>query len=592
MASHSRRAGVLMLAVAWLGPLGCAGMLPGRGEESPQETFELPSADATAPAEYDILLAHEFELDGRPEPAKVAYQRALAKDPQALYVLKRLADLSAQASDLDAAARYGERALALAPEEDGVRLFLGTIYRLQDQPDAALRVLSAPGGDPIDPDAAMLLYGALADAGRFEESERAALWLLDAEPDGMRGTLALADVYERMGRPHQAEKVLREGLRRDPEQLAYYGALALTRRKHGDREGELDVYREILVRRPGHHATLLSKAEAELALGRMDDAVETLEEVEARYPSDLRTVLRLAFLDYEANRFEAAAMRFEHALGAQREQYEVAYFLGVTQRQMGAEDDALATFDTIPADHDRYPDARVQVAGIYEGRGDIGEALDQLEKARAAEPSRPLDFYRANLMAKSGDVAGAIAFLETLLVGTSEDAEVIYNMGVVEGEAGESEAAIGTMLRVLELDPDHAGALNYVGYTWAEQGENLDDAERMIARALEQRPDDGYIMDSLGWVYYMRARPLVDDGQYAEAELWIARALTELERAAEITGGDPVISEHLGDAYLLKGDKAAALRFYEEALDHEPREGEQPELRGKVERLRGELGAR
>ena len=148
------------------------------------------------------------------------------------------------------------------------------------------------------------------------------------------------------------------------------------------------------------------------------------------------------------------------------------------------------------------------------------------------------------------------------------------------------------MQKVLELAPEHAGALNYIGYTWAEQGLRLDEAEAFIVRALQTRPEDGYITDSLGWVYYLRARPLIARGEVAEGRVLLERSIRELERADELTGGDPVISEHLGDAYFLLNQKKRALELYEEALGMEPRESEQPELRGKTERLRRELGVK
>ena len=86
-------------------------------------------------------------------------------------------------------------------------------------------------------------------------------------------------------------------------------------------------------------------------------------------------------------------------------------------------------------------------------------------------------------------------------------------------------------------------------------------------------------MDSLGWVYYMRARaPGGERSAQREATPYLDRALRELKRAHELTGGDPVISEHLGDTYLLMNDKERALENFEEAVTLEPREGEQPKL--------------
>jgi tetratricopeptide (TPR) repeat protein len=141
----------------------------------------------------------------------------------------------------------------------------------------------------------------------------------------------------------------------------------------------------------------------------------------------------------------------------------------------------------------------------------------------------------------------------------------------------------------LEKNPDNASALNYLGYSWAEKGENLEQAEQKIRRALELRPDDGFITDSLGWVYYMRARPLLESGNVKDGRAMLRRAIQELEKAAQITGGDPVISEHLADAYRLLPDKKRAMELYREAIRMEPREQEQPDLRRKYDELRREL---
>ena len=145
------------------------------------------------------------------------------------------------------------------------------------------------------------------------------------------------------------------------------------------------------------------------------------------------------------------------------------------------------------------------------------------------------------------------------------------------------------MQRALEKNPDNADALNFIGYTWAEHGENLEQAEQYITRAMELRPDNGYIVDSLGWVYYMRARPLIAAGDVEAGRKWLNKAIEELERAHELTGGDPVISEHIGDAYLLLDERRRALDKFEEAALLGPRPEEQPQLREKLETLRREL---
>jgi tetratricopeptide (TPR) repeat protein len=578
------RAALATALVAVLAALGCA-TAPLRAP------LALPLGAVVSP-ELAFLIAREHEMDGDLEAALAAYQQALEADPESAYLLKQVAELAARVNRLSEALAYAERAHEVDPDDLGVRLFLGTLYRFRRDTESAKLVLLDEAGHPLGQDAALLLYGVLADAARYEEARGIAEWMVESDSEGLRGFFALADAREKLGDPAGAEAALRRGLEHHPGELALYGALAKVRRDRGDRAGEIEVYRELLADMPNHHATLLALAEAQLALQRTEEALETLRLIEEAHPGDLRSMLRVAFLEFERENFQAAAERFERALARRPDQHEVAYFLGIVRRRMDDEEAALRVFERIPEDHDRYADARTQIAAIFEKREEFERARAEVERARAAAPSRPLDIYLASLRARAGDVAGALAFLEGLLTRGPEDAELLYHIGVIHGEAKNVDEAIGTMKRVLEKDPDHAGALNYVGYTWAERGVNLEEAEAMITRAVELRPDDGYIADSLGWVYYMRAQPLLESGRVEEAHALLDRALVELQRAAELTGGDSVISEHLGDLFLLLGQKERALRMYEEALRLEPRFDEQPALLKKLEELRRELQQR
>jgi Flp pilus assembly protein TadD len=127
------------------------------------------------------------------------------------------------------------------------------------------------------------------------------------------------------------------------------------------------------------------------------------------------------------------------------------------------------------------------------------------------------------------------------------------------------------MKRAIEINPQNAAALNYLGYTWAEMGIHLDEAERLIERALKIEPNDGFYIDSLGWVYYQK-------GDYM-------RAVEQLERAVEITVDDPTIIEHLGDAYEKIGKRDLALVRYRDALKRSKEEEQTKRIREKIQRL-------
>jgi len=112
------------------------------------------------------------------------------------------------------------------------------------------------------------------------------------------------------------------------------------------------------------------------------------------------------------------------------------------------------------------------------------------------------------------------------------------------------------MLKALELQPDQPLVLNYLGYSWVDMHRNIDQATRMIERAVQLRPNDGAIVDSLGWALYRL-------GRYDEA-------VVQLERAVELKGGDPVITDHLGDAYWRVGRQEEARFQWRRALGLKP----------------------
>ena len=580
------RIGLTVLMVGALAT-GCAGLRGSDGSHS--QDPELGSeVRPDAPPEYDVLVAQQHASEGRIEPAIAAYRRAVAKDDDSAYLHRLVADALARSHELDEALFHAERAFALEPEDRMGRQLLVQLHRVRREPDAAAALLRDADGNPLDPDAAALLYQIYLETDRPDEALGVVEWMLVYD-EPLRARLALANVYGKLDRPEDAEAALREALELEPGNLQLYGALARVRRQQGSREGEIEIYREVLALHPDDQSTLTALSEAQMAEDDLDGAIATFLEIERLYPGDIRSITRLGFLLYEARRFDEAIERFERSLMEYPSEYEIAFFLGVARRRAGQEDEAMAAFRAIPPEHRHYPEARTQIAAIYERRGEYQAAREEVDLALAVEPTRPLQLYSASLRSKAGDFDGAIAFLEALVAQEPDNDDLIYNLGVVYGEGEYTDRAVEYMQRALELNPDNASALNYIGYSWAERGENLDEAEAMINRAIALRPEDGYIVDSLGWVYYMRAQPLLEAGDRAGAQTYLERALGELERANELTGGDPVISEHMGDAHLSLDQPELALDRFEEAVDLGPRTDEQPHLQQKLESLRREL---
>jgi len=140
-----------------------------------------------------------------------------------------------------------------------------------------------------------------------------------------------------------------------------------------------------------------------------------------------------------------------------------------------------------------------------------------------------------------------------------------YFRGICYERAKDWPKAEKDLQKALDLYPDQPQVLNYLGYSWVDQGLNLEKAVQMIRRAVELRPNDGYIVDSLGWAYYRL-------GRFDEAS-------TDLERAIELKPEDPVINDHLGDAYWKTGRELEARFQWRHARDNKP----EPEDLVKIE---------
>lgn len=579
----SSLAALVALSILSSGCSSLSGLRPGSSRAS-----QAPRADLAV--DYDVLLAEMALGDGDLFAAREALQRAIAKDPNSAYLELRLSRIDAHFEDLASAVSHAERAVELEPGSERARTLLGGLYRLSRDVEGVEAALLGSDGRPVSHDAGLLLYQVYFENDRIGDALEITEYLVAKRPELLAGFMALATVYERLAKPAQAERVLREALEQHPDRFVLYSRLAHLRRASGDRLGEIAVYREGLKRRPTHYGSLLSLAEALVTANDLEAAIETYSTIVAHYPGDVKAVRRLATLEFAAGRHQRSAELLEQALIDFPGHYEFAYSLGRVRRNMDQPDRSRTAFARIPLGEANYIEARAQIISILEETSDYAAALEEITALREMAPSRALDFHAAGLYLRSGDFDGGKVILDAMLDEDPDDEEVLYQLGVFLGMADQTDRALETMLRVLEINPNNAHALNYLGYTWAERGQNLDRAEEMITRALAQRPNDGFITDSLGWVYYMRGRTLLSGDSTALGKEFLLRARDQLTLAAELTGGDPVVSEHLGDVYRILNEKRRAYEFYRQAVEMDHREDEQPNLLEKLDDLRRELG--
>ncbi|MCK5418990.1 MAG: tetratricopeptide repeat protein, partial [Desulfobacterales bacterium] len=233
---------------------------------------------------------------------------------------------------------------------------------------------------------------------------------------------------------------------------------------------------------------------------------------------------------------------------------------------------ALEHFRKVTPESRFYEDAVIHTSYILSESKKNDEAIKLLSDAVINEPENAeFKYYLGTIYEEEEQFEKAELVIQQAIKLEPDNPRYYFRLGVVYDKSNKKEASIDAMRKVISLDPKHSNALNYLGYTYADLGKNLDEAERLILEALKYKPNDGYITDSLGWVYYKK-------GEFE-------KALEYLQKAIGIVPDDPIMLEHLGDAHLKLNDKTNALKFYKKSLKHKEKDKE--ELEKKIRELTG-----
>jgi tetratricopeptide (TPR) repeat protein len=236
---------------------------------------------------------------------------------------------------------------------------------------------------------------------------------------------------------------------------------------------------------------------------------------------------------------------------------------------------AIKIYERVPANSPLKRNAQIQLATNLDAADRSDEAIKILKTVTTEDP-KDLEAIMAlgNIergRKKFADCAQTYSLGIDVLPPNNDKANSVYYYyrGICEERSKQWSKAEADMRKALELQPEQPHVLNYLGYSWIDQGINLDEGMKMIKRAVEQRPDDGYIVDSLGWAYYRI-------GNYEDA-------VKNLERAIDLKPEDPTINDHLGDAYWRIGRTLEAKFQWAHARDLKPEPEELPKIDAKLE---------
>jgi tetratricopeptide (TPR) repeat protein len=278
----------------------------------------------------------------------------------------------------------------------------------------------------------------------------------------------------------------------------------------------------------------------------------------------------------ETQKPERAVEELNTLLASAPNDHEARYFLGGAYEERKMTDEALREYERIPNTSSLYGSAQVRAGYILKSQGKTAEAIERARKALAAKRNEAALYgLLAALYEADGKLAEAETILKEGLAATPKSTDLRYRLGMLYDKMGRSDEGIREMEEILKQDPDNPEALNFIGYSWADRGIKLDEAEVMIKKALSLKPGDGFITDSLGWVYFRKNR--------------IDEAIRYLKEAAAILPEDAAIADHLGDAYAKAGKPKDALEQYQKALKLKP---DMKGLQEKIDRLEAKAGGK
>ncbi len=243
--------------------------------------------------------------------------------------------------------------------------------------------------------------------------------------------------------------------------------------------------------------------------------------------------------------------------------------LAALAEQTDRPDEAVSFYERVPEDAPQKDLAELQLGLNLADLKRYDEAIDHLEGLLESSPDDPRPYLAlGSVHSARMDYRSAANIYDRAVeqIGEPErsDWNLFYQRGIAYERLKEWEKAEPNFFKALELYPDQPQVLNYLGYSWVDMNRNLDRGLELIRKAVELRPSDGYIVDSLGWAYYRL-------GRYDEA-------VKELERAVSLLPNDPILNDHLGDAYWRVGRKLEATFQWNHARDLDP----EPDLLAEV----------
>jgi tetratricopeptide (TPR) repeat protein len=466
----------------------------------------------------------------------------------------KLAELHLKSGKLDAALKEAEAANSLSPDDVNVMLlYAGILDSLERSDEAEALYNKVIKKDPTKLDAFILLSGLYVKRSRFNESLALLKGYLINNPNEPVVHYFLARAHEIMQDLGNAEISLKKAYTLDPtnENIAIdYVRILLTQKKM---QMAKKVCKEILEHDSKN--ILARKVLGQLLIGenKFEEALGHLEVLRTQEEDSTDTRFKIALIQIQRKRTVEAERELNIVLAKNADHHQARYYLATLLAGSGRRKEAATELLKIPQTSDIYIKSRIFAGFVYQQERDLLTAEKMVTEAYVADgKSIEILPYLVSILREAGKLAQASEMLGKAVAENPDKERIRFDYAIILHDLKQEDEAKAQMKKVIEINPNQTEALNFLAYGFAEQGIELDRALELIRKALEIRPNNGYYLDTLGWVYYQK-------GDFPQA-------VDTLTKAVEISGSDPTILEHLGDALVKIGEHEKANERYEGAL--------------------------
>lgn len=563
----------------------------GPGQDAPKDSDEDSGADVLgdasamwspanrrANAMYQYLVAQNKFLRGDSAAAESHFEMSYNLDPNAFTGSQLVRTKIITDPKSDEGLTEARRMSLLYPLDANLRLLFGqALIFKQDYRESELQLRRAIELDPKLEDAYNSLIKCLQISGQTKSAIDVAYRMTKNIPQSAQSWSLLSRLLVGAKRVKEAVDPARKAweLQENNPELALIYALTLDLNNRG--KEAVKLYEQLYRFNPGNTDLVQRMVALYKDLGNLSNALSLIDDMIENSSDEVPGLkMQKVIILWEMQRFDEA---LKVILALERELPDsdrVSFMAGIALAKANRRKEASGRFERIQNESPLKSDAMKQQAVMLKEDGDLNGAVAILRLLSTRKDSDVSVYLLwGELLADENRFTEALAAIDSGLIRFPGDIKLLFSKGAYFERAGDKRSAESVFRELVTRDPNNAAALNFLGYMFAEQGINLDEAEELIQRALKIQPDNGGYLDSLGWVYFQKK-------QYH-------RALETLERAVSLEKDEGVIWEHIGDALIALGDKQKALVKYREALrlKNDPRD--EARIKKKYESLSKEL---